>query len=154
MGVLPSCQLTLECSKPTSCAYPGELKTIGDHIRKRRLDLGLLQVSIGQRIGVCCSTVGNWEKGRAVSHLRHMPAIIAVQGYDPTPVGGSLGERLARFRRIRGWTQVELARKLGVNLTTLARWERDERKPSGEYRARVDGALDDAEGAVNGRDIP
>lgn len=49
-------------SKPKGCAYPKVLKTLGDHIRKRRLDLGLMQKEVGQRMGLCCQSVMNWER--------------------------------------------------------------------------------------------
>ena len=138
---LPSCQLSLVCSKPKSYAYPRELRTIGDHLRKHRLDLSLHQVATGQRIGVCCSTVSLWEKGRSRPHLRHMPAIIEFLGYDPTPEAVNLSERLVRYRRGRGWTQDRFARKLCVDPTTLARWERGERVPRGDYRAKLEAVL-------------
>lgn len=91
---LPFCHLELRASKPRSCAYPVELKILGDHIRKRRLELGLLQRTIGQRIGVHCTTVWNWEKGRADPELRFLPKIIAFLGYDPQPMLAALPERL------------------------------------------------------------
>lgn len=43
--------------------YPQELLTIGDHIRKKRMDLGLLQREVAAKIGVAESTVWNWEHG-------------------------------------------------------------------------------------------
>jgi transcriptional regulator with XRE-family HTH domain len=57
-------RLELKASKPRSCGYPKELKTLGDHIRKRRLDLGLLQREVAERVGVDETTILNWEKGR------------------------------------------------------------------------------------------
>lgn len=44
-------------------AYPKEVKTIGDAIRKRRLDLGLLQKDVAKIIGCDETSVLNWEKG-------------------------------------------------------------------------------------------
>ena len=61
---MPFCQTTLKAKRPRIRAYPEELKTIGDHIRKRRLDLGLLQKDVGRLVGVDTTTVTNWEKGR------------------------------------------------------------------------------------------
>jgi transcriptional regulator with XRE-family HTH domain len=79
---LPIIRLTLTTSKPKDSEYPKELKTVGDHLRKRRLDLGLLQREVGQRIGVCCSTVWNWEKGGREPEINHLPAVIAFLGYE------------------------------------------------------------------------
>ena len=36
------------------------------------------------------------------------------------------GDQLRKIRKKLDWTQVELAKKVGVTVTTLARWERNE----------------------------
>ena len=102
---MPMCHLRLHSSKPKSCAYPKELKTLGDHIRKRRLDLSLLQRDVAGKVGVEVSSVVNWEKGRATPELRYMPAILALLGYDPRSEPTSLPERLVAFRQGKGWAQ-------------------------------------------------
>jgi hypothetical protein len=43
MVALHFCEVTLTAKKPLSEAYPKTLKTLGDHLRKRRLDLNLFQ---------------------------------------------------------------------------------------------------------------
>jgi DNA-binding transcriptional regulator YiaG len=40
---------------------PEKLETVGDHIRRRRILLKLLQKQVGQQLGVDKSTVHNWE---------------------------------------------------------------------------------------------
>jgi len=57
-------------------------KTLGEHVRKRRLDLGLEQAQVAERIGVTTSTVYNWEHGRAGQ---------AASGQDYTILGLSAG---------------------------------------------------------------
>ena len=52
-------------------------------MRKRRLDLGLLQREIAARLGVTESTVTNWELNRTSPKIRFLPSIIALLGYDP-----------------------------------------------------------------------
>jgi transcriptional regulator with XRE-family HTH domain len=37
---------------------------------------------------------------------------------------------LIKFRQDQGWSQEDLARKLGVSLNTVQRWEMDKNKPS------------------------
>ncbi len=39
-------------------------RTLGDRIRKWRLEQGLFQVDLAKRIGVSKMTIVNWEKGR------------------------------------------------------------------------------------------
>ena len=41
-----------------------------------------------------------------------------------------LRERVKELRRKRGWTQEDLAREIGVSLSTVQRWERQGGKPT------------------------
>ena len=113
-------------------------KTLGDHIRRRRIDLKMLQREVGQHIGVHCLSMTNWELNRTTPELKHIPAIIAFLGYDPLPRPTTLAERLVQHRRSRGWSQKRLAAELDVDPTTLARWERGERSPIAEHGQRVE----------------
>jgi len=56
--------LRLKAPKPNFPKYPKELKTLGDHIRKRRLDLGLVKRQVAERIGVSEATIYNWGTQR------------------------------------------------------------------------------------------
>jgi DNA-binding XRE family transcriptional regulator len=104
---LPYCHLTLTCEKPKDSAYPVELKTLGDHLRKRRLDLGLMQQAVANRLGVTACTVKNWELGHASPETRHLPAIESFLVYQPFEPGRSFSETLRpRFlRRAAGLSQ-------------------------------------------------
>jgi hypothetical protein len=44
--------VTLTASKPKSVKYLKKLATLGDYIRKRRLDMRLMQKEVANRIGV------------------------------------------------------------------------------------------------------
>lgn len=46
---MPCCHVHLQGQKRSPLGYPRELRTIGDHLRKRRLDLGLLQREVAAR---------------------------------------------------------------------------------------------------------
>ena len=39
-----------------------ELQTLGDRLKAKRMDLGLLQKDVGKILGVTPDTVLNWEK--------------------------------------------------------------------------------------------
>jgi transcriptional regulator with XRE-family HTH domain len=124
-------------SKPKGSEYPKELKTLGDHIRTRRLDLKLLQKDVGQQIGGSVSDVWNWENGNASPAVKYIPAIIAFLGYNPLPQPAGLTERLVWFRQSKGWTQKAFAKVLGVDQSTLAGWEQGRRVPLGKYKDKV-----------------
>ena len=111
--------------------------TIGDHIRARRLDLSLFQKDVAKRIGVTTDTITNWEKGRSSPDLRAIPNVLEFLGYDPRTEGQTLGERLRRHRQALGIPQAESARTMGVDPSTLAKWERGERTPREPYLERV-----------------
>jgi transcriptional regulator with XRE-family HTH domain len=116
---------------------PEALVTTGDHIRRRRLSLKLLQSQIAEMIGVDKTSIYNWESNRSEPKLEYMPAIIRFLGYDPRPEPDSIGARLIRCRTARGLSQKQAAAEMGVDACTLARWERDERKPTGVFADRV-----------------
>lgn len=122
---LPFCSITLKAQKPTK--LPTVLNTIGDHIKKRRLELGLYQRQVAEIIGVDECTVTNWEKNRTNPMLWTLPNIIEFLGYDP-PVGeaNSLGGHLLRYRKSRGITQKRLAKLIGIDAATLGRLEATE----------------------------
>jgi DNA-binding XRE family transcriptional regulator len=79
--------------------------TIGDHLRKRRLDVGLLQRELAERLGVDETTVTNWELNRTAPALRFLPGIVRFLGYVLRAAENTLGERLLGFRRERGLSQ-------------------------------------------------
>ena len=127
----------LRGQKPPSAEYPAEIQRIGDHIRKHRLDLGLLQKQVAVQIGTDNSTVTTWELGHTSPGFRYFPDIRRFLGYLPMSGCGTLADELKAHRFLRGWSQKEAARDLGVDSSTLAKWERGERVPTGRFSALV-----------------
>ena len=123
------CGIRLKTCKPLSPLYSEALTTWGDHVRKRRLDLGLRQKEVAKIIGVSASMITNWEVHRTEPAFCHFPKIIAFLGYVPETEAKTLGERIIAARKLRGMSQKALAKELGVDPGTLAKWERDERGP-------------------------
>src|SRR5713226_8085882 len=77
---LPFCKIRLSAQKPRISSCPATLHTLGDHLRKRRLDLGLLQSAVARELGVAETTVYNWERDRAAPSIRCIPAIVKFLG--------------------------------------------------------------------------
>jgi DNA-binding XRE family transcriptional regulator len=130
MVALLCCSVALKGRKPPPQGYPKEINTLGDHIRRRRMDLHLLQKDAAQRIGVDVCTINNWERQRTAPEIRQMSEIIRFLGYDPLPQPTDLKERIMRFRMRQGMTQKELAKWLGIDPATLASWETGRHRPS------------------------
>jgi len=122
--VLPQCY-----GAGAAVRIPTELKTIGDHIRRRRLEQKLLQREAAGLIGVSEGSIFAWEANTAAPELRYMPAIIGFIGYNPIPEPTTPSERLVWQRTSQGLSQKEAARTMGIDPSTLARYERGERVP-------------------------
>jgi DNA-binding XRE family transcriptional regulator len=97
---------------------PTQPQTIGDHIRRKRLGLKLLQREVAERIGVDKASIFNWESNKGIPETRFMPAIIRFFGYNPLPEATTLPERLVRRRVSTGMSLMEAARVLGVDPST------------------------------------
>lgn len=117
--------------------YPREPITLGEHLRKRRGELGLQQRDVARQVGVNASTILNWETGRTTPPIRHLPLIIEFLGYDPWPLPKSLAEQLQAKRRQLGLSRKRAARCLGVDEGTLVRWEERICKPKGQHLAWI-----------------
>ncbi|MBE0657624.1 MAG: recombinase family protein [Bryobacteraceae bacterium] len=126
----------------TVVRIPTDPKTVGDHLRRRRLELKLLQRDVAARIGADESSVFNWEANRGQPQLRYMPVVIGFLGYNPLPEAPDIAGQLVRHRTSLGLTQKEAAQRIGVDPSTLARWERGEREPEGDFAASVAKFLD------------
>jgi transcriptional regulator with XRE-family HTH domain len=112
---------------------------LGDHLKKRRLDLKLLQREVAQKLGVDKTTIHNWERGHATPALCFMPRIREFLGYTPFEVqAASLGEKIKAYRQLLGLSRRALARELKIDPATLARWEKGKGRPSKVLLERID----------------
>ena len=134
--------MQLTAQKPKSSAYPAELKTLGDHIRGRRLDLGLRQSDVAKLLGAYTSTVNTWENGHFAPDVRFMPKIIEFLGYQRFGVPPTtFPARLKAARVAAGLTRRQLAAWIRVHPGTVAEWERGEAHPLKRLRERLHAVL-------------
>ncbi|MBI5769779.1 MAG: XRE family transcriptional regulator [Verrucomicrobia bacterium] len=103
--------------------YPALPQTVGEHVRKRRLDLGLGQREAAARIGVHIETLKFWEHGVLKPAIATMPKVLAFLGTNPLPKPTTFAQRLVHHRICHGLRQEELAAHLRINPSTLGRWE-------------------------------
>jgi transcriptional regulator with XRE-family HTH domain len=149
---LPFTKLQLQRPRPAELprGYPIELRTIGDHLRRRRLELGLLQRTVAQQLGVSVEAIALWEKGRVRPRPRQYRGVIEFLGYDPEPTPPSVSGRLASLRRHLGLTQAEFAYLVGLDEGSVCRWESGSRQPSRWMETRVKAILAELERRVLG----
>ena len=105
--------------------------TIGDKLKNRRIELGLLQKDVANMIGVCEDSITLWENNRNEPSIIYYPKIIIFLGYVPFEIDVStLGGQIKLYRYLHGLSQEELARKLEVNESTVFHYENNKHKPS------------------------
>jgi transcriptional regulator with XRE-family HTH domain len=102
--------------------YSKNPQTLGEHLKKRRRELGLLQREVAERMGVSTDTVVNWEKDNTKPVAAQFRPVVAFLGYDPTPAPETLSERLIAKQRLLGATFAQVARYLGWDPVTLTRY--------------------------------
>ena len=140
MGIpaLPICQITLKASKPNEKPYPKQLITIGDYIKKRRLDLNFTQRDIAKLIGVKEESVYNWENNRSNPKVYLLPKITEFLGYVPfEPPNETIGYKIKSYRKEYGLSQRRLAKLWGVDQTTIRDWENGKHKPIEKMKKKV-----------------
>jgi len=120
--------LILKAQKPSN--IPQNPQSLGEHIRKRRLEQNLFQKDVARIIGVEETSIYNWEKNLSTPSIKYIPKIIEFLGYNPEIFSQKTwGEKLIYYRKIHGLSQKQMAQKLNLDQTTLRRCERDERNP-------------------------
>jgi transcriptional regulator with XRE-family HTH domain len=124
--------------KPDFQGYFRNPQTIGEHIKKRRMDLGLLQEDAARMMHVSESCLSNWEVGRNIPYVSCLPAVIAFLGYYPFDHETvTLGGKLRRYKYEHGLSNRGLAEAFGVDESTAAQWVRNERLPLARSMERV-----------------
>ena len=104
--------------------YPRAFNHIGDHIRAKRLNLGIQVQEAAKMIGVHQATLKNWEhKHVDEPGIAHWPKIIRFLGYCPYKPCATLPEKLLMYRKMEGTSQQRMARTLQIDPGTLARFE-------------------------------
>ena len=68
---------------------PKSPQSLGDRIRKHRLELHWLQIDVAKAIGVHVVSVSNWERGASMPSRRMMKRIQGFLAYAPNPVSES-----------------------------------------------------------------
>ena len=89
---------TLKAGKPMP--YPEVPSTLGDRLRNRRHEHGLLHKDAADGSGVNAWALSSWEKGCTNPKLRFWPGIIEFLGYHPNP-GPNPSDLAQRSKTVR-----------------------------------------------------
>ena len=138
---MPFCQFTLKAKKPSNEAYsryPENPQSLGDYIRKRRLDLKLTAKDLAKLLRVDMDTVYSWEYNKTSPNPRRLPEIIEFLGGEPDiQIRRLCGEKILAYRKFHKLSQSQLALKLGINKVTLQQWESNRKCPSEKFLKRL-----------------
>lgn len=116
--------------KPMNPAYPEKLETLGDHLRKVRLDRGLYLSDVAKALGVTNDSINNWENNHCEPRVSQVRKIITFIGYFPFDLSDlTLGKALLAARQIAGLSQKRLGRSIMVDPKTLSKIEMNNYKP-------------------------
>ena len=111
--------------------------TLGEHVRRRRLELGLKQREAAIEIGTSEQAVAQWERGQREPCAPLLPGIIRFLGSDPYPRAITIAERLVAKRRELGLSRKKAAKQWGMVEATLRKWELGERITPRYHREMV-----------------
>lgn len=115
------------------------MRTIGDRLKQRRLDLGLLQQDVATKLGVSSSSVRDWELGHKTPKLQHQPTLRAFLDEEPPRENATtFPEVLRAARRTMGLSRRRLAELVGFGgPDTVADWEHGIRTPMPRHLERL-----------------
>jgi DNA-binding transcriptional regulator YiaG len=99
--------------------------TIGEHIKKKRIESGLLQKDVALLLNVSEDCVTYWENERSTPQIHHYPNIIRFLGYYPLDhETESNAGKLKQIRHCKGLSIKQCAALVSVSEDAAKRWER------------------------------
>jgi len=101
--------------------FSQEPVTLGDHLRRRRLELQLRQKDVAAKLSVTTSTTWNWEHGMD-PEIRFIPRIIGFLGYVPFDCPDDTLGKLALFKKVNGLSCERLGVLMGRDPEQLEAW--------------------------------
>lgn len=120
-----------EFRKPSPRNYPESPATIGEQIRKKRIDSGLTQAELAKILNVSTDSVTYWENNRNKPQIAYYPRIHHFLGFDTATFDETnFRGRLQTYRWRNGISCKDIARLLKVDTSTIRTWEKGLNMPS------------------------
>ena len=139
---MPFTKFDITVCKPIDSRHFKNPKTIGNKLRNRRLELGLLQKDVATIMDVSEDTVTNWENERVEPQINYYPKIIQFLTYFPFEINTStLGGKIKKYRFEHGLKQEEFAKKLGITQGSVMHYERGNHNPKPRILKKINRLL-------------
>ena len=100
--MLPYVRIRLVAKRPPPPSYPLDPISLGNPLRKKRLDLGLSQKGLAARLQVSVGTLCNWERDRFLPQKRFIPRLRDFLGYCPLPLLSKARPKLVQAPELHG----------------------------------------------------
>lgn len=113
-------------------------------IKLLRRTLNLTQPQLAETLGTIRETISSWERGIAKPNAKYTKQLLAIMDKAGVTKYAELKtvppDMIKRLRTAKGWSQLDLAKKLGTTRQLVARWETGKTKPL-NYAGRLHEAL-------------
>ncbi len=124
MVALPFSELEVVIArKPCGVGFPANPKTLGDYLRRRRIELGLLQRDVAKIVGVSEDCITFWENNKTDPTAKHVAKIIHFIGELPPILPNTFAGKIKAYRYAHGLTHAQMGELVGVNASTIGAWE-------------------------------
>lgn len=139
LGVSEDCMAYWETHKSEAQINYFPAQTIGEHLRKKRIDCGLTQAELGKILKVSLDSITFWENNRSEPQIKYYPRITEFLGYDPIIFDETyFRERLRKYRYQNGASYRKMGLLLQVDASTVRAWEMGYNEPSQEKNYRIE----------------
>lgn len=106
-----------------------------DRIKQLRVNLGMSQTELAERLSISKQTCTAWETGATLPHAAHQKALRELeQTALSEPV---VATPIHELRRKLHLTLKDFAASYNVSVTTIKRWESGKSRPGPKYRAKL-----------------
>ncbi|MDI1312154.1 helix-turn-helix transcriptional regulator, partial [Prosthecobacter sp.] len=136
--ILPFCFFDIRVSKEALKSFIlrkkglfDQPRTLGEHLRNRRLELGFRQEDVAVQLGTLREVYERWERDERTPVVSEWPGILSFLGYYPDPEE-TTANLVLKTRRYRGMDQKRLAQVIGVIHQRLRDWELGKSQPTAE----------------------
>jgi transcriptional regulator with XRE-family HTH domain len=111
-------------------------KSLGEHLKNRRLQLGLTQKKAAAQLGKLRESYERWERDECAPIVSEWPSIISFLGYYPFE-RKTAADTCLEVRRRKGIAQHVLGADLGIAHQTIRAWEHLRANPEEAQLARL-----------------
>ena len=138
MPALPFSRSSNTTPKPRREKYIVNPTTLGEKLRNRGIEPGLLQKNAAKQFNVSEESITNWENGHEEPQVRYYPILINFLGYYPFMEETiTFGGRIRKYRFLLGLNHVGLGKLFGLDARTIDGLENNIHKPQAHVRERL-----------------